>query len=462
MVSQVPVGRSFTHTGQGTPASVWRRDERWGSAESLTLDGVRRLVVVVAHPDDESLGAGALVSTAVRAGLDVDLVVATAGEGSHPDSPTHTPRELEVLRSQEAVAAAAALGVHDDARLHLLRLPDGGVADHQSGLTTTLVDLVGDGRGTLLVAPWRHDGHPDHEAVGRAAAAAARRTGADLWEFPVWFWHWARPDEAPWDLLRPYAVDVAGERAKAAAISAHASQVGPLSGSAGDEPVLSAELLAHFEGGHETFVATPSQDCTDDALDELHQDSADPWGTETRWYERRKRELVLAMLPRHRFERALEVGCSAGALAEALARRCGEVVAVDRAPAALELARQRFTDVPHVRVRDRDIPHEWPDPDKDGTFDLVVVSEVGYFLSPGALERLVERVAGSLREDGVLVLCHWRHPVEGWVLDARSVHEHFAAVGPVPVAATYRDRDVEIQVLCAESAWLDPETDHSR
>ena len=462
MVSQVPVSRTFTHTGQGTPASVWRRDEHWGSGEPLTLDGVRRLVVVAAHPDDESLGAGALVATAVAAGLQVDLVVATAGEGSHPDSPTHTPAELEVMRSEEAVAAAAALGVRDEARLHRMRLPDGGVADHQSSLTTTLVDLVGDGRGTVLVAPWRHDGHPDHEAVGRAASAAARRTGADLWEYPIWFWHWARPDEAPWDLLRPYAVDVAAERAKASAIAAHASQVGPLSNSAGDEAVLPAELLAHFQGSHETFVRTPSHACADDALDELHQDSDDPWGTETRWYERRKRELVLSMLPRTRFERALEVGCSAGALAEALARRCGEVVAVDRSPAALELARQRFADVPHVRVRGRDVPHEWPDPDTEGTFDLVVVSEVGYFLSPGALEQLVERVAGSLREDGVLVLCHWRHPVEGWVLDASAVHALFEAVGPLPVAASYRDRDVEIQVLCAEPAWLDPATDHSR
>ena len=60
------------------------------------------------------------------------------------------------------------------------------------------------------------------------------------------------------------------------------------------------------------------------------------------------------------------------------------------------------------------------------------------------------------------MLCHWRHPVEGWVLDASAVHALFEAVGPLPVAASYRDRDVEIQVLCAEPAWLDPATDHSR
>jgi hypothetical protein len=54
--------------------------------------------------------------------------------------------------------------------------------------------------GDLCLATWRGDGHPDHEAVGRAAARAARFVGATLWEFPVWAWHWARPGaiEVPW------------------------------------------------------------------------------------------------------------------------------------------------------------------------------------------------------------------------------------------------------------------------
>ena len=446
---------SFTHAGAGTPAAAWRAHPRWHDGEPLTLDGVRRLVVVAAHPDDESLGAGGLVASAVAARIPVHLVVATAGEGSHPDSPTHTPADLSQRRTAEAAAATAALGLDPTTHLRLLDLPDGGVADHVADLTTAVVDVTGDGRGTVVVAPWRQDGHPDHEAAGVAAAAAARRTGADLWEFPVWFWHWSDPAEAPWPVLRPFALEPSAAERKRVAIGTHASQVAPLSPEPGDQPVLPPSLLAHFSGHRETFLRTPSRDCPDDALDRLHQDSDDPWGTEVRWYERRKRDLVLSMLPWVRFERALELGCSAGALAEALARRCRQVVAVDSSPAALDLARQRFADVAHVSVRGHDVPWEWPDAEPGG-FDLVVVSEVGYFLSPAALDALVDRVREALTDDGVLVLCHWRHPVEGWVLDARDVHDRFAAASGRPVAATYTDRDVEVHVLCPPESWPDP------
>jgi LmbE family N-acetylglucosaminyl deacetylase len=222
-------------------------------------------VAVAAHPDDESLGAGGLLASASRSGLTVDLLCATDGEGSHPDSPTRTPEELAVIRAEEGRRAAAALGINED-RVHRCRLPDGEVSAHQDSLTDRVVELVGSGRGTVIVAPWRRDGHPDHEAAGRAAAAAARRTGADLWEYPVWFWHWGRPDEAPWERLHPFVLDEHAVTAKRHAIGAHASQVAPLSDLAGDETLLPAEMLAHFEGTREHYLRTASADCPDDRL----------------------------------------------------------------------------------------------------------------------------------------------------------------------------------------------------
>jgi LmbE family N-acetylglucosaminyl deacetylase len=237
---------------------VWRRHEEWGSGESLSLDGVSRMVVVAAHPDDESLGAGGLIATATRLGLPVDIVCATDGEGSHPDSPTRTPQELAAIRAEEGRRAARALGVE---QVHRLGLPDGGVSASCEQLTRRLVEVVGDGRGAVIVAPWRRDGHPDHEAAGRAAAAAARRTGADLWEYPVWFWHWGDPAEAPWSHLHPFVVDEVAGQAKRNAIRAHVSQVSPLSPLEGDETLLPSELLAHFEDGPEHYVRTLSADC---------------------------------------------------------------------------------------------------------------------------------------------------------------------------------------------------------
>ena len=454
MVVVVSAGEqhSFTHVGPGTPVSAWRRHPEWATGDPVSLEGVRRLVVVAAHPDDESLGAGGLIASARRLGVPVIIVAATDGEGSHPDSPTLQPDELAALRRGEGIVAAGLLGV-EEPNVHRLGLPDGGVSTHQEPLTTAIVEVVGEGRGTVVVAPWRRDGHPDHEAAGRAAGAAARRTGADLWEFPIWFWHWARPDDAPWALLHPFVLDEAAAGAKARAIQAHASQVSPLSTLAGDETLLPAELLAHFTDGPEHYLRTPSEDCPDDSLDVLHQEDDDPWGVETRWFEQRKRDLVLAMLPRPRFEHAMELGCSTGALAAALSTRSERVLAADRSTAALAAARSRFGDDDRVHVTRLDVPHEWPE---DSTFDLIVVSEVGYFLSPAALESLVGRIASSLEPGGVLVLCHWRHRVEGWVLDAADVHATFEDRRLPQLSATYRDRDVEIRIHADDSGWPDP------
>ena len=130
------------------------------------------------------------------------------------------------------------------------------------------MEVVRDGRGTVIVAPWRRDGHPDHEAAGRAAAVAARRTGADLWEYPVWFWHWGKPDDAPWSTLHPFVLDEHAFAAKRDAVNAHASQVAPLSDLEGDEALLPPELLEHFKAGLEYFLQTASADCPDDSLDQ--------------------------------------------------------------------------------------------------------------------------------------------------------------------------------------------------
>ena len=81
---------TFDHRERGTDESVW--------AASAVLDGVARipelpehLVVLAAHPDDDTLGAGGLMATAAVAGTDVTVVFASDGEGSHPGSPTCAP-----------------------------------------------------------------------------------------------------------------------------------------------------------------------------------------------------------------------------------------------------------------------------------------------------------------------------------------------------------------------------------
>ena len=183
----------FRHDHPGTTAGSW--SDVLASVPTLELPGSRgRVVVVGAHPDDETLGAGGLLHTAARAGRSVEVVTATAGEGSHPHSPTHSPGRLAEVRRAELRRATEVLA--PDAHVTCLDLPDGAVAEHEEELVAALVETIGtDGADVLLCAPWRGDGHPDHEAVGRAAATAAHRTDALLWEYPVWWWHWGRPDD---------------------------------------------------------------------------------------------------------------------------------------------------------------------------------------------------------------------------------------------------------------------------
>ncbi len=428
---------SFTHDRSGTPAAAWRATASWAALPDAApvLDGVHRLVVLAAHPDDEVLGAAGLVRRAAAQGIEVRVLTATAGEASHPGSPTVTPDELARRRRDEAAAALAELT--DPAVVpRILGLADGGVAGHEDELVDLLVTEIGDGRGTLLVAPWREDGHPDHDAVGRAAVTVAARTGSRLREFPVWSWHWRSTDDLPWEHAARLDLDPDERAAKARAVAAHASQVAPLSPDPADAPVLPADILAHFADA-EVLLALPVED---DALDRLHREQPDPWGAAS-WYEWRKREVLLAALPRERYLRGWEPGCSEGALTAALADRCDDLTGTDSSGTALEAARRRLPD--RVRLERRDATEPWTgDP-----FDLVVVSELAYFLSPVALDAFVDVVRGALAPDATVVLLHWRHPVAGWPLDGPAAHDRLTAGLGLPVLVRHTEPDFELLVL---------------
>lgn len=410
--------------------------------ELTDLDGspVRRLVVVAAHPDDESLGAAGLMARAHTRGLEVQVVLATRGEASHPGSPTLTSAALAERRLRESHDALHE--VAPGAKITSLDLGDGRLPEREADLRRHLVACLGDGRGTVLLAPWRHDGHPDHEAAGRAAVKAAARTGTRLLEYPVWLWHWGTPGsgDLPWADARLLVLDPAERRAKQASVQVHRTQVAPLSDHPGDETLLGAPLLAHFAGAHETYLEQPTYDL---ALEQVHQQAEDPWGVDTRWFEERKRDLVLACLPAARYAAAWEAGCSTGGLAQALLERCDSVVGTDSSGTAVAAARARFESEPRARIVEQDVTVAWP----AASYDLVVLSEVGYFLSPRDLDRFAEIVEVSLRPEGVLVLCHWRHPIEGWPLDGADVGVRLAARPGWSAQARYADRDVEILVL---------------
>ncbi|ESP99175.1 Methyltransferase [Streptomyces sp. GBA 94-10 4N24] len=139
----------------------------------------------------------------------------------------------------------------------------------------------------------------------------------------------------------------------------------------------------------------------------MYADAPDPWRLADRWYEHRKYTLTLASLPRRRYRRAFEPGCSVGVLTRMLAGRCEEVVAADRVAAAVEEAAARTADLPHVRVRRMAVPEEWP----EGSFDLVVLSELLYYFDDERLDRVLANTVRSLEPGGTLVTVHWDHEV---------------------------------------------------
>jgi LmbE family N-acetylglucosaminyl deacetylase len=233
---------------EGTPEGRWRGWAAPAAWPALDVDATDPPVVVAPHPDDEVLGVAGLMAVLGRA----EVVAVTDGEASHPDSVVHTAAELASIRRAETAEALARLGLADPP-VHRLGQPDGGI--DEDAVAAALTGLLAPGRWCL--ATWRGDGHPDHEAVGRAAARACRATGARLLEYPVWTWHWAVPDDpgVPWHRARRIDLNPAAVAAKAAAVAAFTSQISPLGPAPADAAVLPPHVLERFARPYETVFA---------------------------------------------------------------------------------------------------------------------------------------------------------------------------------------------------------------
>lgn len=180
-------------------------------------------------------------------------------------------------------------------------------------------------------------------------------------------------------------------------------------------------------GGEEPFVAP-------DYFDRLYARDADPWRFATSAYERDKYAATLAALPDRRFARGFEVGCSIGVLTRQLAARCDALLAVDVAEAALAQARARCADLPQVGIERMVVPGEWP----DGAFDLVVYSEVLYYLGTSALHLAAQRTLGSLRPGGCVLLANWRGATGGACTGDEAAELFIAACAPRLMPAVQR------------------------
>ena len=136
----------------------------------------------------------------------------------------------------------------------------------------------------------------------------------------------------------------------------------------------------------------------------LYAMSPDPWQYSSSDYEQAKYRRTIAALQGRRFRSGFEAGCSIGVLTHLLAAHCDSLLAVDLVDEPLRLARATCANQPWVLLRRMHIPGDWP----DERFDLIVLSEVLYFLVPSDIASVADRVAGTLAPDGVVLLVNWR------------------------------------------------------
>ncbi len=185
----------------------------------------------------------------------------------------------------------------------------------------------------------------------------------------------------------------------------------------------------------------------DEWFEQVYAEDPDPWGFDSRWFEARKRALTLAALPRARYRSAFEPGCAMGHLTVGLAARCDQVLSIDPVEAMVEQATRRVADAGpacwNVVVRRAAIPEGWPDPSEE-TFDLIVLSEVGYYLDAGALDEVVDRIGVTLGPGGDLVAVHWVGETD-YPSSGEAVHRTLDACQALEPLLTYRQPEFWLQ-----------------
>jgi SAM-dependent methyltransferase len=153
-------------------------------------------------------------------------------------------------------------------------------------------------------------------------------------------------------------------------------------------------------------------------FEKMYRQNVDPWNFEHSRYEQERYARILEAARGRRYSRAFEPGCSIGILTQALARLCDRLEAIDISPTAALRTKRRCKDLSHV--------HAWcgslPDATLAGTFDLVIFSEIGYYFEENKLREIIDRLAGSLNPEGILIAAHWLGTSADHVLSGDAVH----------------------------------------
>ena len=417
--------------------SALNRAQFWSQADPNYVERLGQpgsCLVMVPHPDDESLACAGLIKILVDLGVSVQVILTTDGSGSHPHSKRYPAQKLFELRKQELELALGLLGIEPSA-IKYYKAKDGNMpTTGELGFKELISQLKDDLRELqpdLILVPYEQDSHHDHKATHQLLIAAMdshefRRP--KVWEYPIWLYERAEFEEVP--ILEDgelIAVDIAAHlQLKKECIYAHRSQTTQL---IDDDPqgfFLSPQVIDHFIQKKEYFMEreklNPRSTLSKTYFDDVYANSPDPWNFETSDYEREKYLATISAIPIGNYPKAFEIGCSIGVLTEMLVDRCGHLVAMDISKAALARANERLS---HLSTKVDLILGGVPDAFPSGNFDLIVMSEVGYYFAKNDLLRVSKQIWNGLNKNGVLVLVHWIHFVQDYPLSGDDVHNSF-------------------------------------
>lgn len=185
---------------------AWRALARYRAVDQTELLACASALVVAPHPDDETLGCGALIARKAANGAAVHVVVATDGSKAALPDGIVTPEALARVRSSELHQATATLGLEAGAVTEL-GFSDQDLAANRGELEAALLRIVQELRPEEIYIPCVEDGHPDHQAANGAVRALLAHAGlaARVYEYLVSaLWN------GPWQesLVRHGAVEV--------------------------------------------------------------------------------------------------------------------------------------------------------------------------------------------------------------------------------------------------------------
>lgn len=154
-------------------------------------------------------------------------------------------------------------------------------------------------------------------------------------------------------------------------------------------------------------------------FEDKYRRTADPWNFEHSRYEQERYGRILTAIRGQRYTRAFEPGCSIGILTQRLCDICDQVEAIDISATAVASAKQRCKNLRQIRIRCCSLA----DAVLEGTFDLIVFSEIGYYFEEDGLRKILDHLIGSLSQTGIFVAAHWLGRSKDHVLNGDAVHE---------------------------------------